>query len=312
MHIQGIARYIPENKVRLIDDYSRWKLTQAQAKVYSKIYGIEHIPVATDMSLIELLKRPIEELIINCKIDKTQIKILIHTHTAQVVAPFGRSAIRSVKQEVELKNAIAFGVSMNNCASIFDAFELATVLLEKLDENAQAIIVTGELAFTPTMQVIPNTSLTGDAAVAVLISKNKAGHKLISQTSKIYGDYSKGIWLCSEKSAEFEKKYAVLLAETIKDVVTKAGLTLDDLKIIFPHNVNLVSWVNVANALKININKVYTKNIRKYAHCFGADTLINYTSAKEEGLLQSGDYFLMASVGLGATFGAAVFCCEYE
>jgi 3-oxoacyl-[acyl-carrier-protein] synthase-3 len=42
-------------------------------------------------------------------------------------------------------------------------------------------------------------------------------------------------------------------------------------------------------------------------HCFGADYFINFASADGLGMLRPGEYYLMAAVGLGATFSAMVF-----
>lgn len=196
---------------------------------------------------------------------------------------------------------------MSNCAATLNAFEMAQVMLRNYDSNAKAIIVVGERAFTPTVQLIPNTSITGDAAAAVLVSKNGARDRLINMHIQTAGKYHRGIWMSAEESRDFERTYVPLLCQTIQKAISKAGITLGDVKIILPHNVNRISWDKTARALQVSTEKIYLKNISQYGHCFGADILINYLDAKKDALIQPGDYYLMATVGLGASFAAAVF-----
>jgi 3-oxoacyl-[acyl-carrier-protein] synthase-3 len=130
---------------------------------------------------------------------------------------------------------------------------------------------------------------------------------MIHLEMKTAGQYHRGIWLTPEESQVFEQEYVPLLSQTILRAVEKAHLDLCDIKLILPHNVNLISWEKTAKALNFPYSKIYLNNIRKYAHCFGSDILINFVDANESSRLKTGDYYLMVTVGLGATFAAAVF-----
>jgi 3-oxoacyl-[acyl-carrier-protein] synthase-3 len=307
LHINDICAYIPDIFVTVEESLDRLEISKSQARVYKKIYGLEKIPLALDMNAAELIKRPVAELITKNNLDKRQIKFLIHTHTARVLTPFGMSAIRQVQQELDLTAATAFSISLNNCASALSAFEVAAYLLTEFDKDAKAIVVTGDKTFTPILQSIPNTSVTAEASAAVLLSRSGAGNKLLAMQMHTYGQYSGGVWQNAEVGLEFEKQYVDMLAKVIVEVVTEAKIKIEDLKIILPHNVNVISWINTAKKLNFPVKKIYLDNVKKLAHCFGADGMINYLSAKQVGLLERGDYFLMATVGLGATFAAAVF-----
>lgn len=310
LSLEHVSYYLPERKLNVEENLKYFNLTATQAKVYSKIYGLQQIPYAQDLPIVDFIKKPIIKLIDETNINIKNIKYLIHSHTAKVIASFGRSVVREVKQDLHLAQTIAFGTSMNNCASTLNAFEIAGMLLSEENENAKAIVVTGEMAFTPTVQVIPNTSITGDAAAAALISKNNFNSRLLSLEMMTDGRFSKGVWLNSEENKLFENIYVPSLAKTILKAIKKAGLFLSDIKMIIPHNVNLISWANTAKALNYDIKKIYLNNVKKTAHCFGADILINYRDAVDANCLKKNDYFLMATVGLGATFAAAVF--QYE
>ena len=61
--------------------------------------------------------------------------------------------------------------------------------------------------------------------------------------------------------------------------------------------------------LGIPLARVFLDNVPVTGHCFAADPFINYVSARDAGRLRPGDLYLMASVGLGATFSAMVLRC---
>ena len=55
------------------------------------------------------------------------------------------------------------------------------------------------------------------------------------------------------------------------------------------------------------LERVFLDNVPVTGHCFCADPFINYRTALDLGRLRPGDHYLIAAVGLGATFSAMVF-----
>lgn len=309
IYINHATCFIPNTTINVEESAARYNISKAQAKVFSKIYGLERIPVAHNMSILDLIRKPIANLMQTAEVKQSQVALLIHVHTAKVIAPFGETIVQKIKQEFFTSDTLAFSLSINNCASTLVAFDIAKCLLAKYTVDAKAVIVIGERAFTPAIQLIPNTSITGDAAVAVLLSKSGRHDKMLSFTMRTQGKFAKGIWLTPEEIAEFELVYPILLASTIRYAVQKAGITLEKVKVILPHNVNLPSWAKVAKLLDVPLHKIHLNNVKRYAHCFGADVVINYIAAKQAELIVKNDYYVMVTVGLGATFAAAVFQC---
>lgn len=306
LYMNDAEYFIPETYLSVEQAGKLLDLDEAHIKVYKKFYGIEKIPIATNIKMVDFIKKPVQKLIKKNNIPKNNIKYLIHCHTAKVIAPFGDSLIRQVKQELELDEAIAFGASINNCASAIATIDLMTHVLNN-KESCKAIMVCGDYAFTHVLQLIPNTSILGEGSSAVLLSKQGEKNKLLATSISVAGEYAQGIWLAPEKSKLFEIQYANLFSTVILDAIKKVGLHKDQIKIIIPHNVNIPSWKRVASVLKVPLEKIYLENVRKYSHCFGADIFINYVSVEEKNILNSGDYYVLATVGLGAVFAAAVF-----
>lgn len=306
LHMNDATYFIPDTYLDVEEAGKLLDLDEAHIKVYKKIYGIEKIPIASGIRFSDFVKRPIEELIQKNKLDKKSIKYLIHCHTAKIIVPFGDSLIRQVKNELELDEAIAFGASVNNCASTIATIEMLSHVFAHQD-SCNAILVCADYAFTPVLKLIPNTSILGEGSAAILLNKQGNKNKLIATSINIVGEYAHGIWLSPEKARLFEMEYAHLFSAVILSAIKKAGLQKDQVKLIIPHNVNIPSWKRVATAMDIELKKIYLDNIKKYSHCFGADIFINYVSAEMQNRLNPGDYYVMATVGLGAVFAAAVF-----
>jgi 3-oxoacyl-[acyl-carrier-protein] synthase III len=306
MYLSDAASYIPESYLTVEEAGELLGISRENSLIYKKIYGIEKIPVERKLGLVEFMKQPLQALLQKNALDGSEINYLIHCHTSKLISPFGNSLIRTVKNELGLKRATAFGSSINNCATVVNVLDVVAQILSK-DETEYALIVCADYTFTSTLKLIPNISILADGAAAILVSNQGTRNKLVALETQIAGRYSRGMWLDAAACKHFEDNYIDLLKNTILNALSKANLQLEQLKIIFPHNVNYPSWRKLAAALDVPLKKIYLDNIKKYSHCFGADIFINYVSALTENKLQPGDYYLMATVGLGATFAAMVF-----
>src|SRR5439155_3502088 len=116
-------------------------------------------------------------------------------------------------------------------------------------------------------------------------------------------------WLAPDSDARkrFARAYREMLAEVILAAVRRAGMRLDEITIVLPHNVNVVSWQKVCRLLDFPLGRVLLDNVPVVGHTFAADAFINYRSAVARNLLRPGDAFLVAAAGFGATFSAMVF-----
>jgi len=308
LSLTDVKSYIPENRYTVTEIAVKAGLTAAQAHIYYKFYGLEFIAVADKMHTCQLLTNVVGTLLAKTAtnhFDTKQIKYLIYCHTAQVMVPFGDAMLDRIKNRFGLSEAIAFGVSMNKCVSTLSCFEIAEKLLDQ--KNMSVLIITGEVAFTPALRIVPNTSVVGDAAAAILVNRDGQRNKLMANVSHTYGRFSPGVWLTPEYIAEFEASYLTMLQKVVAAALAQANICINDIKIILPHNVNYPSWYKMAKILNVPLNLIFLDNIKKYGHCFGADVLINLESILAKDLLKPGDYFMMVTVGLGAVFAATIF-----
>ena len=151
-----------------------------------------------------------------------------------------------------------------------------------------------------------DTTIFGEGAAACLVSAFGARDRLLAYASSVRGEFDSAT---GANDARLQREYRPSLAEVMRRALDEAGLTLDDISVVLPHNVNLVTWQRMCTLLKFPRDRVLLDNIPTSGHVFCADMFVNYQTACQRGLLRRGDRYLAAAVGAGggATFSAMVF-----
>ena len=81
-------------------------------------------------------------------------------------------------------------------------------------------------------------------------------------------------------------------------------LTINDIKLIIPHQANLRISQAVAKNMGVDMNVIYS-NIHKYGNTTAASIPIALTEALEEGRIKKGDHIILAAFGAGYTWASA-------
>jgi 3-oxoacyl-[acyl-carrier-protein] synthase III len=104
---------------------------------------------------------------------------------------------------------------------------------------------------------------------------------------------------------EVFKFAARTMPATCKRVLAKAGLKVQDVDILFPHQANLRIIDNAVKHLKIDPDKVWV-NIEKYGNTSAACIPVCLVEAQQEGRLHKGDVVLAVAFGTGLTWASIV------
>lgn len=302
--IKEYFTYIPDNLLDVLSLGDLTLLSLPELKVFKKIYGLHRLPIYSTNS-VPIYEYPLHFFTLNRFIQK-KMSIIIYVHTGEIVLPYGDSFSRQFKKLLPDSKHIFLNMTAYKCVSYFKALMIISHFLNN-NVGSYGLIVTGEVAISPYLRVVPNTTLVGDAATVSLFLNNATSHKLLHADICYVGGFSEGIYLSQQKLASFDRVFIAQFASFLRRIVKESGLLLSEISCILPHNVNVLTWMKVAEALNFSIDKVYLKNIRRYAHCFCSDQVINLSDAVIDGVINKGDYYLMAACGVGFYFGAAVF-----
>ena len=93
--------------------------------------------------------------------------------------------------------------------------------------------------------------------------------------------------------------------QMIHDAMTKCELTVDQVKLIVPHQVNMRIINSAVSKLGFPPEKVYV-NIEKYGNTSAASVPIALDEAVRAGKLQKGDVAIFVAFGAGLTWANAV------
>ena len=301
--------YLPSTRIPVESLAGPLGLTEMQVKLFRRFHGLEEVGRDPDESLTRLLLRATAGLT-GLRGREHQVRYVLHARAMPVVAPYPVNPLHEVCRALGLDHALALTVTHQSCASGLLAIDLAGRLLAadtRADTAAPlALVLSGEKAFTRAAQVFTDTTVFGEGAAACLVSANGTSDRLLAYAASVRGEFDTDT---GENDARLQREYRPALADVIRRALDEAGLTLDDIRVVLPHNVNLVTWQRMCKLLPFPRDRVMLDNIPVSGHVFCADVFANYQTARRRGLLRPGDRYLAAAVGAGggATFSAMVF-----
>jgi 3-oxoacyl-[acyl-carrier-protein] synthase-3 len=101
-------------------------------------------------------------------------------------------------------------------------------------------------------------------------------------------------------------KFAVrVLEESIIEVLKKAGLKIEDIDLLIPHQANIRIINHVIKKMGLPKEKVYV-NLHKYGNTSAASIPLALDEALADGKIKNGDIIVLSGFGAGLTCGANV------
>jgi 3-oxoacyl-[acyl-carrier-protein] synthase III len=311
--LEAVSVYMPPLRIPIESLAGPLGLTDTQVKLFRRFHGLREVSRDPDASLYDLLMKAAAGLDA-LRGEEHRVRYVLYARTMPVVAPYPVNPLHEVCHALGLDHALAFTVTHQSCASGLLAIDIAGRLLaaDTADGSAGegsgplALVLSGEKAFTREAQMFTDTTVFGEGASACLVSAFGARDRLLAYASNVRGEFDSAT---GENDAQMQREYRPCLAEVMRQALDEAGLALDDIRVVLPHNVNLVTWQRMCRLLDFPVDRVVLDNIPTSGHVFCADMFVNYQTARERGLLQPGDRYLAAAVGAGggATFAAMVF-----
>lgn len=303
--IAEIATYLPPTSMTVEQVGKVLGLRPAATRMYRRFYGLDQVRWAPDEQLIDLLIAAASRLEL-LRGNEHRVRYLLHARSIEPAAPYSLNPLHQARDKLGLTNAVTFAVSQHACASGLLAVGVAgRMLAADGDADALALVLTGEKTYPHVTEVTPAVTVMAEATAACLVRIGGTRDRLLASASHTYGEFHDITIRTGDIATAFEQNYPVALEQVVQAAVERAGLSLADISLVLPHNVNRISWVQLCHRLGYPVERVYLDNVPVTGHCFCADPFINYRSARS--LLRPGDHYLMASVGLGATFSAMVF-----
>lgn len=168
--------------------------------------------------------------------------------------------------------------------------------------------------------------LFGDGAGAVVLQPSDDDSGILSTHLHSDGKFAKELWLPAPGSCykpwlsheileeglhlpsmngrEVFRHAVVKFPEVIHEALHQNHMTLDDVKLIIPHQANYRISQAVARRLGVDMDRVYS-NIDRYGNTTAASIPIAMSEAHAEGKFSKGDIIIAAAFGSGFTWASA-------
>ena len=304
--LDAVATYVPDRRVPIADLADELGLTPTQVKVFKRFLGLADVRRDPGGTLLDLLLAGASRLGA-LRGREQHVRYVLHARATTVVTPYPVNPLHELCGMLGLDHAVAFAVNHHGCATGLLALDIAGRLLAAdTDPDALALVLTGEKAFTHDAQFMPGISVFGEAAAACLVRAEGPRNRLLSYCTIVHGEFAGRFTNDPDVAAQYERVFPESLAEAMLTAAARAGLAIEEISLILPHNVNLMAWRRACRRIGFPVERVLLDNIPLIGHAFCADAFINYATAAERGLLRPGDRYLIVAAG-GANFSAMVY-----
>jgi 3-oxoacyl-[acyl-carrier-protein] synthase III len=309
--LDAVSVYLPPVREPIRSAVGHLGLRDMDFRILEK-FGLDEVGRDRGASLYDLLMKAAAGLA-ELRGQERRVRYAIHARAMPVVAPYPVNPLHDVCRALGLGHAVAFTVAHQSCASGLLAIDLAGRLLAADaavapdgEPEPLALVLAGEKAFTREAQMYTATTVFGEGASACLVSASGTRDRMLAYAADVRGEFDSPTG-ANDARLQYEYKYS--LAGVMRRALDDAGLTLADISVVLPHNVNRKAWAATCKQLSFPLDRVLIDNVGTLGHVFCADMFINYQTARDRDLLRPGDRYLAAAVGAGggATFAAMVF-----
>jgi 3-oxoacyl-[acyl-carrier-protein] synthase III len=307
--IEDLAVFVPGRAVRVETTAVEFGLTRPQTRMLRRVHGFGQLRADPDLGLTELVAAAARRLLTSARSgpDRSAIRYLIFTHTVGTITPSPLSVPVALAELLGLDRAEPFTVGQQHCANGLSALDVAGELLRADgDPDARALLVTGEKRLSSMARLLGRSTTIGEASAACLVGVGGRGDRVLSYADSTVGLADEEKWGSDETAREFMDCYPQVLAQVAGQAVRQAGLTMDDVTLVVPHNVSRQLWHRTIPLLGVELERIFLDTVPEYGHCYCSDPFLNLATLRDRGRLVDGGVYLLTSVGLGATHAATV------
>ncbi len=311
----GLGAYVPE---RIMTNEEWGQYVETSDEWITSRTGIKRRRVAApDQSTLDLAEQAARAALRDAKLTPQDIdEIIVASDTPEAYAPDTASYLQ---HRLGARQVTSYDLAGSGCAGFLQALDVAR---SRVGDERKFILVVGVELLTRLMNWKDRNTcvLFGDAAGAAVMG---TGEKLVAEilAAAAGTDGSQADILCLEvggtrkpftleraqrgehqnvvmKGKELFKEAVYHMSEVSQHVLAKAGVSIDEVALVIPHQANLRIIEAVGQALNLPPEKVFI-NIQEYGNTGSASVPVALVQAREQGLIKKGDFVLLTSFGAG-------------
>ncbi|MDW8433241.1 MAG: beta-ketoacyl-ACP synthase III [Aquificaceae bacterium] len=300
--IKGLGYYTPE---RVLTNFDLEKMVDTSDEWITTRTGIKERRIA-DGSLIDMAYCASLKALEDAQIEPRDIDLII---LATLTPDLGFPASACLLQaKLGANNAYAFDLSAA-CSGFLYGLEVASGILLSGKVKRALLVGAEKLSQIVDWQDRTTCVLFGDGAGAAVISAEGSG-ELLASVMRSDGNYWEILYAqrCGHvrmRGKELFKIAVRSMAEVCEEVLRTAGVSVEEVDLIVPHQANIRIMEALAEKLGVSMDKVYS-NIHRYGNTSAASIPIALCEARQEGRFKRGSLVLLTAMGGGLTWGATL------
>src|SRR6195256_3442261 len=318
--IVGTGSYLPEKRLtnadmsRIVDTTDEWITTRTGIK--------ERRVAAKDELTSDMAAKAALQALEQAKVKPEDVDlILVATATPDMLFP---ATACFVQKKIGAKKAACLDVSAA-CAGFLFGIEIAQQFITSHTHDTVLVIGAEKLTSITNWTDRNTCVLFGDGAGAAVLRHRGSSHGVISTHIGSDGDYTDILFMPGGGSRcpitrenadmhlatihmtgkEVYKQAVTAMLNASQKALAQAGLTIDDIACVIPHQANLRIIEAIATRLKIPLEKFYV-NLDRYGNTSAAAVAMALDEANRTGRIKHGDYVLMVVFGGGLPWVSTV------
>jgi 3-oxoacyl-[acyl-carrier-protein] synthase-3 len=314
--ISALGYYLPRHERTIADLIASGQTNSTAARLAQLGFG--SIRVACDESAVQLATQAVRNLQERSSFNLDEVDVLLYAGalaTSSVVmdedtdrwnslvdpTPLFRFPATCLQSELGVPRASVIGVAQLACNTFQATLRVARGLLMAEPSLKNVLCVAADrFPRRAKREIVYN--LMSDGACAAVVSRDHSGNRILSTAQITRGVY----WDSSISHDHLIAAYFPLARSTILEAVASAGLTIGEIDLLIPHNLNVKSWEILAQILGMPLERIYTANIARIGHVVASDNIINYIDAFDEGRIVRGQKIALFVMGFGAHWSCTV------
>jgi 3-oxoacyl-[acyl-carrier-protein] synthase-3 len=316
--IKDIAAYFPEKMVPATGCPGFSDLKETEQEYFAGV-GIETVPVSEELNGYPLAKAAAEKLLSVNGVNGSEIDLLLLIQS-RLPEFFMSSAAAHLQSELKATNALVLSIADLGCTDMSMALKLAKDFLTANPRAANVLICYGNTPYSASRYRFPVT-IYGDGGVAVLVGRTER-NRIIDVDIKTDGKYW-DLFKVEYRDKQFAdmrevctntRKYGFELAIESKirfaginsDILTRNGLTRDDIRHYILQNISMRAYEFYETAFGVSLSPVCRFNLKKYGHLGPADIMLNYKTGLDKGIFAEGQKVLIMNNSPVASWSAVI------
>jgi 3-oxoacyl-[acyl-carrier-protein] synthase-3 len=318
--IIGTGSYVPENRLtnedlsKIVETNDDWITTRTGIK--------ERRIAAKDENTSDMAARAALKAMEQAKISSEEIElILVATATPDMLFP---ATACFVQKKIGARNAACLDIAAA-CAGFIFALEIGQQFITSHTYDTVLVIGAEKLTSITNWTDRNTCVLFGDGAGAAILRHRGSAHGVISTHIGSDGQFSDILFMPGGGSRcpitrdnvdlnlntihmigkEVYKQAVTAMIDASKKALDQAGLSIQDIACVIPHQANLRIIEAIADRLKIPLDRFYV-NLDRYGNTSAAAVAIALDEANRTGRIKSGDYVLMVVFGSGLTWASTI------